>query len=123
MEVLKSLQGANIVEGTIARFAIFNSHHIGKIYPFIHTTNTVIFYRSFPNRTKFVRKTDIEKPPPPVNVTITKGQVHVIVRREFVDYVINDYRAKLFLDWVNDTGTFESSNSRKIMTFIYYLFY
>ena len=106
MEVLKSLQGANIVEGTIARFAISKSHHIGKIYPLIHTTNTVIFYRSFPNRTKFVRKTVIEKPPPPVNVTITKGQVHVIVRREFVDYVINDYRAKLFLDWVNDTGKF-----------------
>ena len=43
------------------------------------------------------------KKPPPFNIRLMKGAVHVIVRREFVEYVIHDVRAKTFLDWSKDT--------------------
>jgi len=42
-------------------------------------------------------------PPLPVNVTLTKGSVHIVASRPFVDYVINNANAKLFLAWVNHT--------------------
>ena len=65
--------------------------------------------RTFAYRTKYVQNLTNNKPtkkvksPPPFNITLTKGAVHVIVRRDFVDYVINDVRAKTFLDWTKDT--------------------
>ncbi|KAL3886797.1 hypothetical protein ACJMK2_026769 [Sinanodonta woodiana] len=37
--------------------------------------------------------------PPPHNITTTKGSVHVIVNRDFVDYVIHNPIAQDFLNW------------------------
>ncbi|KAK3612146.1 hypothetical protein CHS0354_031222 [Potamilus streckersoni] len=37
--------------------------------------------------------------PPPHNITATKGSVHVIVNRDFVDYVIHNEIAQDFLNW------------------------
>lgn len=45
-----------------------------------------------------------DKMPPPVNVTITKGSVHIVATRAYVDYVINNEAADKFLNWVKDTS-------------------
>ena len=39
------------------------------------------------------------KPPPPIHVTPIKGSVHIVVRREFVDYAINNENAQKLLNW------------------------
>lgn len=69
--------------------------------------NTVFSYEMINERTKFVYnkliKTDQEKGPPPADVTLAKGPVHIVVSRDFVNYVINDVRAKTFFDWTRDT--------------------
>ena len=44
------------------------------------------------------------KGPPPVNVTLTKGSVHIAATRGFVDYILHDERAKAFQEWVKETG-------------------
>jgi len=43
------------------------------------------------------------KPPPPVPVTLTKGSVHIVVTREFVNYILYNKDALAFRDWVKDT--------------------
>ena len=50
------------------------------------------------------KKTERKKDPPPHNVTITKGSVHIAVPRAFVGYVLYDKRALDFKQWVKDTG-------------------
>ena len=42
--------------------------------------------------------------PLPVSVTVTKGAIHVITSRDFVDYAINNATALKFLDWIKKTG-------------------
>ncbi|KAL3886794.1 hypothetical protein ACJMK2_026766 [Sinanodonta woodiana] len=42
--------------------------------------------------------------PPPHNITATKGSVHVIVNRDFVDYVIHNPIAQDFLNWTRYVG-------------------
>jgi len=40
---------------------------------------------------------------PPHNIIPIKGAVHVTLSRGFVDFVINDQRAKDFLEWTKNT--------------------
>lgn len=44
------------------------------------------------------------KEPPPVNVTLTKGAVHIVAQRGFVDFILHNSDAIKFRDWVKDTG-------------------
>jgi hypothetical protein len=39
--------------------------------------------------------------PPPHGILISKGAVHIAVSRGYVDYVINDHRARDILQWMN----------------------
>ena len=60
-------------------------------------------------RTRFVkteklRGLQIRKSAPRIPVTITKGSVHILAHRGFVDYILHDRRAAIFLEWVKDTG-------------------
>ncbi|KAH9514866.1 Beta-1,3-galactosyl-O-glycosyl-glycoprotein beta-1,6-N-acetylglucosaminyltransferase [Bulinus truncatus] len=41
--------------------------------------------------------------PPPHNLTILKGSVHIAVNRHFVDYILHSPKAKDLLGWVNKT--------------------
>ena len=41
--------------------------------------------------------------PPPHGITITKGSIHIIVQRGFVDYVLHNQVAKDFADWAKKT--------------------
>ena len=38
---------------------------------------------------------------PPMNVTISKGSVHVAVQRGFVDFAL--HKAQSFVEWLEDT--------------------
>jgi len=42
-------------------------------------------------------------PPVPSNITLTKGAVHIVASRAYVNYVINNKTAIKFLNWVNKT--------------------
>ena len=52
---------------------------------------------------KGLKRTSERKSPCPVNVTITKGSVHIAVQRGYVDFVLHDAHSQLFLNWVKDT--------------------
>ncbi|KAL4236033.1 Beta-1 [Mactra antiquata] len=41
--------------------------------------------------------------PPPHGITLTKGAVHIIATRGYVDFVLHDQRASDFLLWTNQT--------------------
>jgi len=43
------------------------------------------------------------KPPTPYGINLTKGSVHVVAVRGFVEYIIHNKTAAEFLDWVKDT--------------------
>ena len=40
-------------------------------------------------------------PPPPINVTLIKGQCHFAVARNFVKFVLYDKQAKEFANWIS----------------------
>lgn len=43
------------------------------------------------------------KPPPPFGINFTKGSVHIVAVRGFVEYVVYNRTATEFLNWVKDT--------------------
>ena len=66
VQILKALNGTNIVEATIKHG---NPERLAG------------------------------RPPPPIDVTPIKGAVHIVVRREFVDYAIKNENAQKLLNW------------------------
>ena len=58
------------------------------------------WFNSFTRRNK---ERTVGKPPVPVNVTLTKGSVHVVATRKFVDYVVFNNDSLKFREWVKDT--------------------
>jgi hypothetical protein len=61
-------------------------------------------------------RTDQRKDSPPHNLTLSKGEIHIVARREFVDFALNDRRAQDFFHWLENTHipdeTFYSSLNR-----------
>ena len=55
------------------------------------------------NRTKFSKYTQVQKEPPPHNITIFKGDTYIAATRKFINFVVNHNVAKDFLNWLNDT--------------------
>lgn len=45
-----------------------------------------------------------DKPPPPANITVTKGSVHIIATRKFVQYIIYNEISLRFREWVKNTS-------------------
>ena len=43
------------------------------------------------------------KRPPPYNVTLVKGAVHVTLSRAFVNFTLHDPKAQHFVHWAKDT--------------------
>jgi len=43
------------------------------------------------------------KPAAPYDIIVTKGSVHIVAVRGFVEYVIHSRTAAEFLDWVKNT--------------------
>ena len=65
--------------------------------------------RHFKYRTQYVyidhnRRTRVRKSRPPHGIKLTKGPVHIIASREYVEYVIISEIAQDFLAWVEDTS-------------------
>jgi len=42
-------------------------------------------------------------PPVPFNITVTKGSVHIVATRGYVEYVIYNETSIEFLEWVKQT--------------------
>ena len=49
-----------------------------------------------------VHKTSSEKSNPPHNITVVKGSAYGIFSKDFVEFLLNDQRAKDFLNWTRD---------------------
>ncbi|XP_014787833.2 beta-1,3-galactosyl-O-glycosyl-glycoprotein beta-1,6-N-acetylglucosaminyltransferase [Octopus bimaculoides] len=43
------------------------------------------------------------KPPPPHNITVSKGSIHITASRGYVEFLIMDRRSQEFINWVRDT--------------------
>lgn len=57
-------------------------------------------------RTKFVFidfRPRQKKKPPPHNITVSKGSIHITASRGYIDFLLNDKRAQDFTNWVKDT--------------------
>ena len=55
------------------------------------------------NSFKFPKNTQIEKDPPPHNITMYKGNRYIAGTRKFIDFLVNSQIAKDFLVWLKDT--------------------
>ncbi|KAL5018730.1 hypothetical protein ScPMuIL_004452 [Solemya velum] len=91
VKILKVYNGASDIEGITG-----NRMMAGR---FIFEHNYI--YRN--NSLKpLIVKTDRRKSPPPHNITIVKGSAYGVFSRAFVEYIINDQRAKDLLHWCRD---------------------
>ncbi|XP_045169948.2 beta-1,3-galactosyl-O-glycosyl-glycoprotein beta-1,6-N-acetylglucosaminyltransferase-like [Mercenaria mercenaria] len=72
--ILKSLEGANVVDGSLSRAR--------KVYP---------------------KRWRMAKWPPPHKIQIVKGSMHIAVNRHFVDFCLHDPRSHKFLTWLRPT--------------------
>ncbi|ELT88514.1 hypothetical protein CAPTEDRAFT_121732, partial [Capitella teleta] len=81
VEILKSYQGGNDVDGTLHKRPILWTKYVWR------TENW---------------RTSVEKGPVPHNFLIAKGSTHVAVTRDFIDYALNDPRAQDLLEWMKD---------------------
>jgi Core-2/I-Branching enzyme len=81
------------------------------VFSFRHTKKRWIKYVY-----KNGKRTKQTKDDAPHNLRLSKGSTHIVARREFVDFAVNDYRAHDFLQWLQDTHipdeTFFSSLNR-----------
>jgi hypothetical protein len=64
--------------------------------------------KNFKIRHKYVyiggtERTNQTKEPPPFNLTIIKGNLHILGSRPFIEFALNDKRALALLEWLNDT--------------------
>ncbi|XP_040211967.1 beta-1,3-galactosyl-O-glycosyl-glycoprotein beta-1,6-N-acetylglucosaminyltransferase [Rana temporaria] len=50
-----------------------------------------------------IHKTDIDKEPPPFQITVFSGSAYFIVSRAFVGHVLENEKARTFLEWSKDT--------------------
>ncbi|XP_002732210.1 N-acetyllactosaminide beta-1,6-N-acetylglucosaminyl-transferase-like [Saccoglossus kowalevskii] len=86
VQVLKTLKGKNDVH------SIRNSDPSRHLYS--HTINNNIISPIYPSKFKEA---------PPSNITVYKGEFHVLLTREFVNFTLNDKLAKEFFSWLSDT--------------------
>lgn len=45
-----------------------------------------------------------DRPPPPANITFTKGSVHIVATRKFVHYIIYNETSLKFREWVKNVS-------------------
>ncbi len=50
-----------------------------------------------------LERTNRAKPPPPGNLTLLKGPVHIAASRAMVEYMLYDPLAREFIQWASDT--------------------
>jgi len=57
----------------------------------------------FANGTSGIRDTGVKNPPAPHEIEIVRGSAYGIFSRKFVEFVLNDQRAKDLLEWSRNT--------------------
>ena len=92
VEILRIYNGANDIEGLDKRTS--KGRFSTKFEEEIHADGS----------TK-VKNTKVKKDKPPHNITIVRGSAYGIFSRGFVDFIINDQRARDLLNWSRDTYT------------------
>jgi hypothetical protein len=66
------------------------------------SSSRILFF-IFRARTVYAKRYKMAKSPPPHNITLAKGSMHVAVNRYFVDFCLHDQRSLDFLDWLKQT--------------------
>ena len=92
VEILGTYNGANDIEGLdkVTITSRFSTKHKEEIDA---------------NGKANIINTGVEKDKPPHNITIVRGSAYGIFSRGFVDFIINDQRARDLLNWSRDTYT------------------
>ncbi|XP_064612406.1 beta-1,3-galactosyl-O-glycosyl-glycoprotein beta-1,6-N-acetylglucosaminyltransferase 3-like [Liolophura sinensis] len=52
---------------------------------------------------RFDKRRVKNKGPPPFNITLMKGPVHIAASRAFVEFIFSDKKTQIFLEWLKDT--------------------
>ncbi|XP_041112061.1 beta-1,3-galactosyl-O-glycosyl-glycoprotein beta-1,6-N-acetylglucosaminyltransferase-like [Polyodon spathula] len=50
-----------------------------------------------------IKKTSIDKAPPPIETPVFAGGAYIVVSRSFIEYILEDQKILKFMDWANDT--------------------
>ncbi|KAL5005598.1 hypothetical protein ScPMuIL_016756 [Solemya velum] len=88
VKILKIYNGASDIEGITGKRMIASRFRFE--YDYIYGNNST---------KPSIVKTNRRKSPPPHNITVVKGSAYGVFSRSFVEYIINDQRAKDFLNW------------------------
>lgn len=87
VKILKIYNGANDIEGITEERRMMKSR-----FKFVH-------------KTKNGAKTSKKKSPPPHNIKVVKGSAYGVFSLDFVKFILNDQRAKDFLEWTKDISS------------------
>ncbi|KAK7498618.1 hypothetical protein BaRGS_00010278 [Batillaria attramentaria] len=97
LELVKILQiynGSNDIEG------ITGGRMMRSRFAFKHE------YRRHPNTGRVeIVKTDTPHPPPPHNITVVKGSAYGVFSRQFVQFLLQDARARDLLEWCRSVSS------------------
>ncbi|XP_064613401.1 beta-1,3-galactosyl-O-glycosyl-glycoprotein beta-1,6-N-acetylglucosaminyltransferase 3-like [Liolophura sinensis] len=52
---------------------------------------------------KFDQRRVMKKGPPPFNLTLMKGPIHIAASRDFVQFIFEDRKTQVFLEWLRGT--------------------
>ncbi|EDO37446.1 predicted protein [Nematostella vectensis] len=93
-------------------FPLYTNHEMVRAIKTLNYTNNMESIKvpiSNRDRTEYVyigsrTRTKILKPPPPFNITLRKGNIHAMLTRGFVEFLLESEIANAFIDWCNDTS-------------------
>ncbi|XP_064643375.1 beta-1,3-galactosyl-O-glycosyl-glycoprotein beta-1,6-N-acetylglucosaminyltransferase 3-like isoform X2 [Lineus longissimus] len=88
VRVLKALNGSNDVDASVKRRNVRRTKYEHMAW-FGLPSITMMTFRL--------------KPPPPRDIVLAKGSVHIVAKRGYVQYVIHDPLSKEFREWLRDT--------------------
>ncbi|XP_071107601.1 N-acetyllactosaminide beta-1,6-N-acetylglucosaminyl-transferase-like isoform X1 [Haliotis cracherodii] len=87
VKILKIYNGSNDIEG-ITGARMLSERFVYK-HVYIKKTNSKIL----------IKRTEEKNPPAPHNITTVKGSAYGVFSRAFVDFILNDIRARDLLQW------------------------
>ncbi len=60
------------------------------------------FRRSFDRYDYYYKRTQIKKDPPPNNITVLKGSLHVVLKRDFAEFAVKNQYAIDYYNWAKE---------------------
>jgi hypothetical protein len=71
--------------------------------------NLFYFRKSFDRYDYYIKRTQIKKDPPPNNITVLKGSLHVVLKRDFAEFTVKNQYAIDYYNWAKEMGVPDES--------------